>query len=121
MEDRKASNEASFEKLKTVLDEQKAKYEVISKNNEAFTYHYSYLIYSLPVARKFDEIRDYDNDPSIDTILKSNFLKYRGISNYEAIYSSELKCIECEVQSGRVPTATYITDRISRFLSQESV
>ena len=47
MEDRKASNEASFEKLKTVLDEQKAKYEVISKNNEAFTYHYSYLIYSL--------------------------------------------------------------------------
>ena len=34
--------------------------------------------------------------------MQSSFSKYRGIKNYEAIWSAELGCIECEIQEPRL-------------------
>ncbi len=56
-----------------------------------------YLVFKFPVAREFDEIRIYEDDEGIDNIIDSSIFKYRGISNYEAIWSKEFSCIECEV------------------------
>lgn len=57
---------------------------------------YKYIDLEFPIARDCERIRVYDDD-RIESVIKSVFFKYRGISNYEAIWSSEHKCIECEV------------------------
>ncbi len=59
---------------------------------------YKYITFKFPVARNWDEIRLYD-DTNFESIIRSDFIKYRGISNYEAIWSQELKCIECEIET----------------------
>ena len=43
-----------------------------------------YVEFSFPVAREYEKIQIFEDD-DIDTILCSDFTKYRGISNYEAI------------------------------------
>ncbi len=58
---------------------------------------FKFITFKIPVARNWDEIRLFDDD-NFESILRSDFIKYRGISNYEAIWSHELKCIECEIQ-----------------------
>ena len=61
---------------------------------------YKYLDIQFPVARSTERIvvREEDN---LDAIIDCGFVKYRGISDYEAIWSKELKCIECEIQDTR--------------------
>ncbi|MBQ3015430.1 MAG: hypothetical protein IJD79_01470 [Clostridia bacterium] len=58
---------------------------------------YKYITLKFPVARNCDEIRLYD-DTNFESIMRSDFIKYRGVSNYEAIWSPGLRCIECEIE-----------------------
>jgi len=108
-----------FDDLKRLFEEKKLNFEVVRPDEEMSPIRNSYIAYRFPVARATEEIRIYDDDPNIPAIINSDFPKYRGITNYEAIYSSELKCVECEVQSNRSPTASYILYRLTRHMGQE--
>lgn len=83
-----------LEPLKQLLDEFDFDNDLKECENEGNPY--KYISFSFPVARGFEEIIVYDDD-EVDIITKSRFVYYRGIKNYEAIWSKELKCIECEV------------------------
>ncbi len=92
---KKRANECTIEQLKDYLDENK-----LENSLNEFEFNgkiEKYIVFKFPVARTYEEIL-VSETASIDSIMQSNFVKYRGISNYEAIWSSELKCIECEIQ-----------------------
>ncbi len=110
---------SSFDELIKVLDANKSQYEIRTTNNESASCQYRYILYRFPIAREHDEIRIYEDEPNIDTIVKCAFQKYRGIMNYEAIYSEELKCIECEVQAGYSYTGASVIEKLSRCLKKD--
>lgn len=90
--------------LKNVLDENK----IVNRIEEIPSYDdddstVKCLFFDFPIARESEEIRVRENDSNISSIINSNFLKFRGISNYEAIWSNELKCVECEVIMSSAP------------------
>lgn len=77
-----------------------------------------YLTFNFPVAREHEEIRISEDNRNIENILKSNFVKYRGISDYEAIWSSELGCIECEIDAPRYNMpGRYVLKRLSKYFN----
>lgn len=89
-------NTCTIDQLKAFLDthnfESTLKDETDYEGNA-----YRYLDIQFPVARSTERIvvREEDN---LDAIIDCGFVKYRGITDYEAIWSKELKCIECEIQ-----------------------
>lgn len=89
----------NLEDFKKVLDEHNLKNSI--KERQIFDKIHKYIEFDFPVARNHEEIRVYDDD-DLETILDTDFVKYRGISNYEAIWSSELKSVECEIQEPRL-------------------
>lgn len=105
--------------LKNILDENKfenriKEFPLYDEDGTA-----KYLFFDFPIGREVDEIRIREDDPNIDKIINSDFLKYRGISNYEAIWSNELKSIECEIVVSRnnVPNR-FVMRKLARFLKQ---
>ena len=75
---------------------------------------YKYIDLEFPIARDCERIRVYDDD-RIESVVKSDFFKYRGISNYEAIWSSEYNCIECEVnEPGSLLPARLLLKKLER-------
>lgn len=92
-------NTCTIDQLKAFLDthnfESALKDETDYEGNA-----YRYLDIQFPVARSTERIvvREEDN---LDAIIDCGFVKYRGIADYEAIWSKELKCIECEIQDAR--------------------
>lgn len=105
--------------LKNILDENKFenRIEEIPLYDEDGTA--KYLFFDFPIGRETEEIRIREDDPNLDILISSNFMKYRGISNYEAIWSHELKRIECEIIVSRssVPNR-FIMRKLARFLKQ---
>ena len=99
---KKIENSCKLEQFKSFLDENDI-------NNELFTdtdYEgkaFKYIKFQFPVARGFETISVYDDD-NLDAIINTQFTKYRGICDYEAFWSKELKCIECEIQDGKMPS-----------------
>lgn len=89
--------EYNLELFKTLLDANKIGNTIVTRDRDDGS-SYRYILFNFPVARSYDEIRVYEAD-DIERLYKSNIMKYRGISNYEAIWSSELKCIECQIQN----------------------
>ena len=89
-----------IEKFKQYLDEKQIQNEIFERGSDNGIY--KYVVFKFPVAREFEEIRVYDDDKNLSEIMQSDFSKYRGIKNYEAIWSAELGCIECEVQEPRL-------------------
>lgn len=115
-------NEASIniDELKAFLDENKIECNLVDDGNEYEDTQRRYLVFKFPVARNYEEIRVYENDPNIDSIMKCDFTKFRGISNYEGIWSHELKLIECEIQNSRMP-GRFFLERITSILGNERV
>lgn len=110
---------ANLADLKAKLDEAGFKYEdgvLECYDGEAS----EYLSFLFPVAREFEEIKIFDRD-NIDCIVNSNFTEYRGIINYEAIWSKDLKKIECEIDSqvSSLPTRLAMR-RISKLFNQNA-
>ena len=87
----------NLDSLKTFLDENQIKSEIFEDSRFFGEVPYKYIEFDFPVARSKETIRVYDNE-NIESILTCDFLKYRGISKYEAIWSSDLKTIECSVE-----------------------
>ena len=87
----------TLDALKTVLDENSIKNEIIEDVRFFDESPYRYIEFEFPVARSKELIRVYDYD-NIESIVACNFLKYRGIGKYEAIWSNELKTIECLIE-----------------------
>lgn len=100
--------------FKSLLDKHNIKNEFKDISRED-GFPCKYVVFHFPVARSYDEIRVYEDD-NIDSISNSNILKYRGISNYEAIWSSELNCIECQLQNPRsIPSSRFLMKSISKY------
>ena len=57
-----------------------------------------HLIVSIPEERDFKNLIISD-DKDIDFIIESQIEKYRFIKGYEAIWSQELKIVECEIEA----------------------
>lgn len=110
----KTTKKFDINALKEYFDTNSAENELVEKTYDGITY--KYIVFKFPVARTNEEIKIYDDD-DIDCIINSNILKYRGISNYEAIWSKDLNCIECEIQN---PNSLFpnriLMNRLSRFL-----
>jgi len=86
----------TIEQFKAFLDANQFESKIVDdKDYEGKPYRY--LDIQFPVARNTENIIIHEDD-DLDTISNCGFVKYRGISDYEAIWSQELNCIECEVQ-----------------------
>jgi len=75
------------------------------------------LFIQVPNEREFKNVILDKRNESQKEILDSNFSKYKFLKGYEAIYSSDLGIIECEIQSDelfRMPNG-YLLRRLSRF------
>ena len=104
--------------FRSLLDQHKIPNDIVNIDSDDGT-TYQYVVFRFPVARSFDEIRVYEDD-NISSLSNSNILKYRGISNYEAIWSSELKCIECQLQFLKAPgPRMYQMRTISKYFETE--
>ena len=93
----------TIEQFKEFLDIHNLKSE-ISAATDYEGNAYKYLTLQFPVARNTEVITIYEDD-DLDAIVSCNFTKYRGITNYEAIWSKDLKCIEAEIQNNRFDRA----------------
>lgn len=95
----------NLEKLKERFDSVKFQTKFFSKeisieDNEGIetVKERRYLAVSVPEEREFRNVFIAEND-ELETILSSHIEKYRFIKGYEGIWSSELKRVECEVES----------------------
>lgn len=111
----------NLNKLKELLDNNKIENQIEEVQLYEDEETCRRIVFKFPVAREFEEFRIYEDD-NIESIVNSNFLKYRGISNYEAIWSNELSCIECEVMlpKSNIPNS-YILKRLSKYLDSNGV
>jgi len=66
---------------------------------------YNGVIIQIPEGRESKNIFLLD-DPEIKNIVKTKFEKYKFIKSYEAIWSQELKIIECEIQTDTLMQST---------------
>ena len=110
---------ATLDSLKLLLDQNKIPNELIEDELFYGEKPFKYIEFKFPVARDSEIIRITERD-DIDNIISSDFVKYRGISDYEAIWSNELKNIECQVQDavgGGISRG--LMRRLSRFLNVE--
>ncbi len=57
-----------------------------------------HIVVSIPEERDFKNIIIADDD-EIQRVEQSEIEKYRFIKGYEAIWSSELKCVECQIEA----------------------
>jgi|GEM_PF-625660 len=89
----KIKEKADLEKLQTKLTTRKI--EFIEGETEERTE----LFIQFPNERDFKNVVLDMRHESLDFIEKSNFEKFKFIKGFEAIYSSELGIIECEIQS----------------------
>ena len=105
----------SIDMLKALLDQKKMKNEIAVK--ESGEVRRRYLDIQFPVARNFETIKVNENDRNLEAIVTSDFWKYRGITTYEAIWSQELKCIECEMRND-LPDS-WLIELVSRYVAGE--
>lgn len=107
----------NLDKLKSIFDENKLGCRIEERASYDGETTIKYLLFDFPVAREFEEIRITDYGSNIDSIINSDFIKYRGISDYEGIWSNELGCIECEINATNlVLPQRYILRKLSRYL-----
>ena len=109
----------TLDSLKLLLDRNKIPNELIEDELFYDEKTFKYIEFKFPVARDSEIIRVTERD-DIDSIMSCDFVKYRGISDYEAIWSNELKNIECQVQDavgGGISRG--LMRRLSRFLNVE--
>ena len=110
---------ATLDSLKLLLDQNKIPNELIEDELFYGEKPFKYIEFKFPVARDSEIIRITERD-DIDNIISSDFVKYRGISDYEAIWSNELKIIECQVQEAAgLGISRGLMRRLSRFLNVE--
>ena len=106
----------SIDDFQKMLEQKKIENSILTFDSDQIQRRY--LVFKFPVARSFDEIVVFDGDRNLNTIVSSVFYKYRGITNYEAIWSQELKLIECEVQFNNGSTRMLL-EFLSHFFNDE--
>lgn len=93
-------NEHTIEQFKTFLEEHNFNPKLVNETDYEGT-EFKCLSFDFPVARNYETISVYEDD-NLDAIMSSDFMKYRGVCDYEAVWSKELNRIECEVQDPRI-------------------
>lgn len=109
---KKDEKSCMIEQFKSFLDENNIQNELFNDTDYEGK-DFKYVRFQFPVARDFETISVYDDD-NLEAIMNTRFTKYRGICDYEAFWSKELKCIECEIQDGKMSSPGRIMLR--RFL-----
>ena len=97
-------NSCTIEQFKAFLEENDFKSELIT-DTDYEDKEFKYVKFQFPVARSFETINVYDED-NLSAIMNTKFTKYRGICDYEAFWSKQLKCIECEIQDGKMSSSS---------------
>jgi hypothetical protein len=78
------------------------------------------IIIQIPEGRDFKNIILFD-DKEIKTVEKSQFEKYKFIKSYEAIWSNELKSIECQIQvSGMLQSTMMLKRKLGILFGKDS-
>lgn len=62
--------------------------------------HNKRLIFYVPKEREREELSISEVNKDMDVIFDTSFEKYRYIKGFEGIWSKDLKCIECEIETG---------------------
>lgn len=77
-----------------------------------------FLLVSIPEERESRNIVIPENE-DIQKVLNSKIEKYKFIKGYEAVWSNELKCVECEIESQEslLMHPRIITKRLKNFLN----
>jgi len=81
-----------------------------SQDPESETKKFSGIIVQIPEGRDTKNIILLD-DEEIKTVEKSQFEKFKFIKSYEAIWSADLKTIECQIQTDGVTQSPMIMKR----------
>ena len=95
-----AKNKHTIEQFKTFLEEHNFNPKLANETDYEGT-EFKCISFDFPIARNCETIRVYEDD-NLDAIMTIDFMKYRGVSDYEAVWSKELKRIECEIQDSRI-------------------
>lgn len=121
--------EFDLEELKKRFDAAKLKTRLFSKEIEdidevgdEIKIEKEFLIVSIPEEREFKNIIIAE-DQELDLVAESQIEKYRFIKGYEAIWSQELKSIECELatQENILLSPRSILRRLGSFFDDEVV
>ncbi|MBS1771719.1 MAG: hypothetical protein JST82_02575 [Bacteroidetes bacterium] len=95
---------SKIEQLKKRYEDAKLQVKIFSKeyeheneSGEIVTTEKQHIIVSIPEERESRNIIIADND-EIDQVIESKIEHFRFIKGYEAIWSEELKYIECEIE-----------------------
>ncbi|HEY8690200.1 MAG TPA: hypothetical protein VIM07_13275 [Chitinophagaceae bacterium] len=107
-----------LEQIKQKADQVKLQTKLTTRTIEFFDAkeERTELFIQIPFERDFKTVIVDQRNESLDKILASDFEKYKLLKSYEAIYSSELGIIECEIQSDDVLRNTnFLIRRLSRF------
>lgn len=90
----------SIERIIELCEERKINYEHLEARNR--------LVIFLPKARDYKKIVIRDDVANYLISENIDILKYRTVSGYEAIWSTELETLECEIE---LPHRAFIFDR----------
>lgn len=108
----------NFNKLKKTLTENNINYHEVSISNLRDVEEG--IIVEIPMAREKIELFFKSNDENMEKILNSKFFKCRGIQNYEAIWSPELRFIECEIlQANTNIPSIFLLKRLQHIFSYQ--
>lgn len=117
---------STLQQLKKRFDTAKLQTKTFSKeeldedeNGEEIKVEKQHLVVSFPEEREFKNVIISDDD-EIEKVVESQIEKYRFIKGYEAIWSSELKRVECEIeaQENLIMPGRVVLRRLKNFLKE---
>ncbi len=108
---------STLQELNKFFNENHFQSQVIEYVYEFSGNHRQYVDFHFPVARQYDTLRVFDDPGEIQALMRSDITKYRGVRNYEAIWSKELKRIECVLNFLPVGTTSSNLRRLARIVT----
>lgn len=93
-------NEHTIEQFKFFLEEHNFNPK-LSNETDYNGSEFKCISFDFPIARNCETIKVYEYD-NLDAIMSIDFMKYKGVSDYEAVWSKELKRIKCEFLDPRI-------------------
>ncbi|WP_338777476.1 hypothetical protein [Metabacillus sp. FJAT-52054] len=79
-----------------------------------------WLFFKVPKEREGEELSISEKNINIDVITNTNFEKFRLIKGFEGIWSKDLKCIECEIETGAPFTRNLLTV-LHKLLAEDNI
>ncbi|EMN7731567.1 hypothetical protein WB980_004980 [Bacillus cereus] len=78
------------------------------------------VIFYVPKERDRERLAISEGYRSLEEVVNTDFEKYRFIKGFEGIWSKDLKCIECEIQTSR-PLPRNLLSVLEKLLAEDKV